>query len=138
MKRIDVPQFVGTYFPLDDSPEEYSSKEFLVAVDNPFIGMVELRADRLTKHQAVSVAKGIKKHIKKPVLGTVRHQSEIGYFFGTEKERWGMYKALIPCVDAVDVEIGFKGVRDKSIALAKKKKQACFSFFPSRSFPSKI
>ncbi|MCS6770748.1 MAG: type I 3-dehydroquinate dehydratase [Kiritimatiellae bacterium] len=69
----------------------------------PPCDLVELRADYLEAPRAVIPLLSAPRQV--PVILTIRHAREGGRWDGLETERMELYRAILPCVDAVDVEI---------------------------------
>lgn len=82
------------------------------------VDIAELRIDQFSSHEIEYVLGQVRKFRRLPTIATVRLQKEGGRYRKTEAERLLLFKALIPEVDAVDVEFGV-GIRDEVIEFAK-------------------
>jgi 3-dehydroquinate dehydratase-1 len=60
----------------------------------------------------------VKRIANLPILLTIRQFPEGGYFAGTEAERLDLFKGLLSEVDAVDIELYAKAIRDELITAA--------------------
>lgn len=67
--------------------------------------LVELRLDALDAPTPETVADFVRTYRDFPLLATIRHQDEGGGWRGNETERLACYEAVLPLVQAVDVEI---------------------------------
>lgn len=74
--------------------------------------LLELRADLCANggqpasaEELMRTVEQVRRAVPQPLLLTVRHPSEGGRFFGTEREREELILRLLPAVDAVDLEL---------------------------------
>lgn len=79
---------------------------------------VELRIDEFRDTAVEAVADECRRLAGIPLLATVRAAAEGGKWRGTEQERLGLYRAVLPLVDAVDIELSAKEIRGEVIEAA--------------------
>ncbi|MFA6244362.1 MAG: type I 3-dehydroquinate dehydratase, partial [Candidatus Hydrogenedentales bacterium] len=71
-----------------------------------------------------------------PLLATIRSSFEGGNWKGSEEDRLALFKAVLPKVDAVDIEISSLEIRDDVIAAARESgKPAIGSFHDFKGTP---
>ncbi|MCF6285223.1 MAG: type I 3-dehydroquinate dehydratase [Candidatus Hydrogenedentes bacterium] len=80
--------------------------------------IVELRLDALKEATPETCAAFSACYGHFPTLATIRHADEGGAWHGTEAERLDCFKAVIPVVDAVDVEIAVGSITGEVVATA--------------------
>jgi len=95
-----------------------SRAEILRAVE---LGMdlAELRIDLFAQTNVEHVLEEIAKFEGISLLATIRSPFEGGAWKASEDERMALFKAVIPKVDAVDIEISSQAIRDRVIAAAR-------------------
>lgn len=76
------------------------------------LDVAELRVDHFARFDAEHVIAQCDVFAGTPLLATIRSAAEGGGWKGPEPERLGLFRALLPRVDAVDVEIGSAIARD--------------------------
>lgn len=100
--------------------------------------LLELRIDCFKK-QDVAVVQKIVKHIqvkKLPMLATIRSKAEGGKSGISEKERLRLFQAVIPFVDAVDIELSSKKILRDVIKEARRfKKKVIVSYHNFKDTP---
>lgn len=69
------------------------------------LDVAELRVDLWASFAVEHVLATLERFAGVPTLATVRHADEGGGFRGPEPERLALYRALLPRVDAIDVEV---------------------------------
>ena len=74
------------------------------------LDIVEARVDRYTRHDKKYVIDEIKKFKSFPSIGTIRSKKEGGHWDRSDAERLSLFKAIIPAVDAIDIEISSKEI----------------------------
>src|SRR5262245_14212507 len=67
--------------------------------------VAELRADLCSAFGADHLLAALAPLAGVPTIATIRHADEGGGWRGSEADRLALYRALLPSVDAVDVEI---------------------------------
>lgn len=102
-------------------------------------GLVEARVDTFRELDPQSVSSSLKK-LKKitglPIILTIRSRAEGGMARMTEKERLGLFTALIPYADYVDIEVRSSGIFKNVVKSAKgKRKKVIASYHNFRSTP---
>lgn len=83
------------------------------------VDVAELRVDWYAGTDAGHALRQVRPFAGSPVLATVRSKDEGGYWAGDEPERLRLYEALVPEVDAVDVELASTEIRDGVVAAAR-------------------
>lgn len=100
--------------------------------------LLELRIDCFKRQDAVAVQK-IAKHIqakKLPMLATIRSKAEGGKSGISDKERLRLFQAVIPFVDAVDIELSSKKIlRDVIKEAHRFKKKVIVSYHNFKDTP---
>lgn len=87
--------------------------------------ILEARVDAFKRVEPASVARvvrGLRRH-GRPLIGTVRWRREGGKAALSEEERWALYRAIAPWVEAMDVELRATGLCERVIALAHRLKR---------------
>jgi len=92
------------------------------------LDVAELRVDLYGSFAAEHVLATLPTFAGVPTLATVRHADEGGGFRGTEAERLALYRALVPRVDAIDVEVASEIGRPAIAAARDAGKLAIASF----------
>jgi 3-dehydroquinate dehydratase-1 len=69
------------------------------------VALAELRIDHFARFDAAYVSAQIKRLHGLPVLATIRLAAEGGGWKGSETDRLALYQAILPQVDAIDVEL---------------------------------
>jgi len=100
------------------------------------LDVAELRVDRFARVDAASVLASLDVFAGVPLLATIRSAAEGGGWKGTEADRLALFRALIPRVDAVDVEIASEIARDVIDAARGAGKLAIASFHDFAKTPS--
>jgi 3-dehydroquinate dehydratase-1 len=95
-----------------------TDREAIAACMAQGVDVVELRVDHGADCGAEAVLAEVARLTPWPVLATIRWAPESGGWRGTEAERLALYRALLPAVDAVDVELEAREIRDGVIAAA--------------------
>jgi 3-dehydroquinate dehydratase I len=83
-----------------------ATRASVTALARAGLDVAELRVDRFVSVDTERVLAELAGFDGTPVLATIRARSEGGAYPGTESERLALYRALVPRVDALDVEIG--------------------------------
>jgi len=81
--------------------------------------LVELRLDALKEVSPAALKNFVGRYTAFPLLATLRHAGEGGGWRGNESERLEAYKAVLPLVHAVDVEIETGDIADEVVTLAR-------------------
>jgi len=102
--RIAVPFRDGT------------SQEHIAEARRLGMDIAELRIDLFSSRDAEAVLAEIDRHQGVPVLATIRSAAEGGDWKGDDDERLTLYKAILPHVAAVDVELSSVAIVDTVIA----------------------
>jgi 3-dehydroquinate dehydratase I len=102
--------------PLSDVEVRYDA-----AAARPYADLFELRIDHFENRDLSSVCETCHEAATHglPLLGTVRSAEEGGGIGLTESKRLQLFEAVVPVVDAVDIELGAP-IRSDVIALARK------------------
>ena len=80
--------------------------------------IVELRIDRFRDMTAAHVLEVFERYAGLPRIGTIRTRREGGGWDGTEEERLGLFTAIMPRIEAVDIELASNRINRKVIELA--------------------
>ncbi|MET7396235.1 type I 3-dehydroquinate dehydratase [Dactylosporangium sp. NPDC005572] len=83
------------------------------------VDVAELRVDWYSSADPAHVVDRVRAFRGVPTLATVRSKTEGGYWPGDEAERLRLYEALLPEVDAVDVELSATEVLPGVVAAAR-------------------
>ena len=100
----------------------------VVALASRGLDIAEIRVDHFARFDSAHVLAQLDVFAGVPVLATIRSAAEGGGWRGTEAERLALFRALIPRVDAVDVEIASEIARDVVTAARGAGKLAIASF----------
>ncbi len=85
------------------------------------VDLVELRIDQFSSRDPAYVLNEVGRYSGVPVLATIRMAAEGGAWNGSEEERLALYRAVLPLVQAVDVELAAEST---VVALAPEAKAA--------------
>lgn len=83
------------------------------------VDVAELRVDWYSSTQPEHALGQIRPFAGAPILATIRSKDEGGHWAGSEPERLRLYEAVMPEVDAVDVELASAEIRAGVIAAAR-------------------
>ena len=100
------------------------------------LDVAELRVDRFARVDAAAVLARLDVYAGVPLLATIRCAAEGGGWKGTEADRLVLFRALLPRVDAVDVEIASEIARDVVRDAQRTGKLAIASFHDFAKTPS--
>ncbi len=93
------------------------------------VDIMELRIDQYASFERVYVLNEIKKFGHFPTLATLRSRKEGGGWNQSEQARLDLFKAVIPHVDAIDIELSSSGILPQVIKAAHSKgKQVVVSY----------
>jgi 3-dehydroquinate dehydratase I len=95
-----------------------ASAETARAARDHGVDIAELRIDQFGSHEHAYVLNQVRKWSRLPTIATVRTEKQGGRYRQQESERLLLFKAVLPEVDAVDVELDAE-IRDQVIQLAK-------------------
>ena len=87
------------------------------------VDLVEYRIDQYASFETNYVLREIKKIKKFPTIGAVRPRREGGRWGRSEKARLDLFKAVMPHVDAVDIELSAKEILPDVVREARKRKK---------------
>ena len=100
------------------------------------VDIFELRVDRFASWNPAYVLKEIAKFTKWPVLATIRSKNEGGRWRDSEAGRLQLFRAVIPKVKMVDIELSSRSILKDVVKAAKKhKKQVIISYHDFKSTP---
>lgn len=114
----DVPRIVAVIAGATDQYPALAAKAKEGKAD-----ILEFRADfchGMQPRAIKSLLLEVKRAAGLPVLLTIRQFPEGGYFTGSESERLDLFRSLLSEVDAVDVELYAKTIRDDLVSAAHK------------------
>lgn len=80
--------------------------------------MIEVRIDQFADPTASHVLDRLKDFSGIPRIGTIRGKAEGGGWKGTEEERLRLYEAILPEVEAVDIELGAQSINRQVVGRA--------------------
>jgi len=80
--------------------------------------VLEFRVDEFSRHDSAFVAGEIKRFAGIPAIGTIRAAAEGGAWHGAEAERAALYQAILPHVDAIDIELSSSAIIDGIVSAA--------------------
>ena len=83
------------------------------------VAIAELRIDLFARHSADYVEAQVRRLAGLPTIATIRYAAEGGGWTGGEPERLALYRAVVPLIDAVDVELGATTILSDVAAFAK-------------------
>jgi len=83
------------------------------------VDLLELRVDQFEDRAADAVIERIKAFNAWPVLATIRSEQEGGQWDESEENRVALFKALIPEVDAVDIELSASDIFSEVVHAAR-------------------
>ena len=82
--------------------------------------IIELRVDTFSDKATGHVLEEAGKYAGLPVIGTIRMSEEGGGWRDNEARRLALYEAVMPAVNAVDIELGADAINREVIACARK------------------
>ncbi len=96
------------------------------------VDLVECRIDQYASFEAKYVVNEVKKIKGLPKIATIRLRREGGKWSLAETARLNLFKAVMPCVDAVDIELSAKEILPDLIREARRRKKivivSCHNF----------
>lgn len=78
------------------------------------LDIAEIRIDRCASDDVWLISNVIRRFSDVPTIATIRSRDEGGDWDGTEDERLALFNAIIPNVDAIDIELG-SGAINKAV-----------------------
>jgi len=102
-----------------------------------YADMIELRLDLIAGGDPIQTLMAVRKATAKPIIATVRLNTEGGMFQGSEKERIDLLIKAASYADYLDVEL-LAGQRDYAIALIKKPVIVSYHDFSGMPTESKL
>jgi len=82
------------------------------------LDVAEIRIDLFDRTDAGHVLEHVRRFRGLPTIATIRSREEGGEWRGTEKERLSLFRAVLPEVDAVDIELGSESILDEVVESA--------------------
>lgn len=82
--------------------------------------IAELRIDRFRSRKLRHVLRELRKYSRVPTLATIRSKKEGGQWTGGEAERLELFRAVLPHVGAVDIELSSRRILRDVVRAAKK------------------
>ncbi len=102
------------------------------------VDVVELRIDHFGFSEPDRVLEEVRRYAGIPVLATIRSSAEGGTWHGAEAARLDLFRALMPQVGAVDIEIASAEILPDVVAAARAAKRTVIgSFHDFEATPSK-
>ena len=87
------------------------------------MSIAELRIDLYSSYKKKYVLKEVLKFKKIGTIATIRSRKEGGAWKGSEKERLELFKAVLPHVDKIDVELSSAAILKKVVSEAHRLKK---------------
>ena len=113
------------------------SADILQQIEDYGLDVVELRIDLYSSFDTQHVIQEVKKLGKFSSIATIRLEKEGGEWNLSEQKRVALFKAIIPYVDAVDIELYSQSILKEVISAAHKaKKLVCVSYHNFDKTPS--
>ena len=101
------------------------------------MGIAELRIDLYSSYSNDHVLREVRKFKKIKTIATIRSKREGGQWTGHEKKRLALFKAVLPQVDTVDIELSSRSILKETIAEAHRlKKTVIVSYHNFKKTPS--
>lgn len=129
MQNIQIGDITAGTYPLIAVP--LTDKSVLSGVDAEDADIIELRVDmfeKLSGEYIKEIVGKAKDTLKKPVITTIRSYTEGGAVRISDKERESLFKAVIKCTDAVDIEIRSE-IFNRIVKLAHRHKKTAIGSF---------
>ena len=82
------------------------------------LDIAEIRIDRFERQDPAYVLEIVRRFRGLPTIATIRSKSEGGDWGGSEDERIAILKAVLPEVDAIDIELGSLAIVDDAVRSA--------------------
>lgn len=95
-----------------------TERQTITLAKNAGLDVAEIRIDLFHDTSVAHVLEELKKFTM-PVIATIRSKKEQGGWQGSEQDRIALFRAVIPRVDAVDVELGSTDIRSEVIQAAR-------------------
>lgn len=83
------------------------------------LDIAEIRIDRFGRYEHDHVLGVVRDLSELPTIATIRIPDEGGSWTGTEDERRDLFKAVLPEVDAIDIELNATEILTSVVAMAK-------------------
>ena len=83
------------------------------------LDVAELRIDRYSSHDEAYVLDHVRKFSGLPTIATIRTQDEGGEWIGSDEDRLSLFKAILPEVHGVDIELSSTRILPELVAAAK-------------------
>ncbi len=112
--RADVPLIAMSFADNDIDERVADSRELGVDV-------VELRIDQFSSTDTTYVTEQLRRFSEFPTIATIRTQDEGGRWAGSDEERLQLFRAAIPEVHGVDIELASEAILSDVVAEAREK-----------------
>ena len=100
------------------------------------VDVAELRIDLYSSFEHDYVLNEVAKYSQLPTIATIRLKDEGGKWHGTEQERLLLFKAIVPKVDAIDIELAATEILPEIVRVAKREDKMVFvSYHNFKSTP---
>ncbi|GBD99811.1 3-dehydroquinate dehydratase [bacterium BMS3Abin07] len=137
MQNLNIGNITVGKYPLIAVP--LTDAEVISATDVSGTDIIELRVD-MFRNQTVDYVKDIfiraRENLKKPIIATIRSESEGGAVPISDRDRKSIFKSIIDLTDAVDIEIRSE-IYGSIVNLARKhRKPSIGSFHDFNATPS--
>jgi 3-dehydroquinate dehydratase I len=82
------------------------------------LDVAELRIDRYSSAEVEHVVDVVRRFAALPTIATIRTKDQGGGWDGTESERFRLFEAVLPYVDAIDIELTATEIRSELVTAA--------------------
>ncbi len=89
---------------------DHTPRGFLRKAREKGVDVAELRIDQYTSFDPAHVLNEITKFKNFPTIATIRSREEGGGWNLSEKDRLSLFKAILPKIDAIDIELSAKAI----------------------------
>lgn len=99
------------------------STEMIQDIENLGLDVVELRIDQYSSFERQYVLSEVKKFKDFPSIATIRSEKEGGEWKLSDEKRWILFKAVLPYVNAVDIELYSRSILKEVVSAAHRLKK---------------
>ena len=116
---ISIPSFTSEELLLIASVADGVPGEWIERAREAGLDWIEFRIDRFSSADQKRVLEERARYADLPVLATLRTQQEGGEWAGSEKERLALFEAVLPDVEAADIELSSEEIREGVLEVAR-------------------
>lgn len=102
---------------------DQTSEDDFAAARTEGLDVFELRIDRYASTEVGDVIAEVRRFANVPTIATIRITDEGGEWNGTSEDRLELFRAVIPYVDAVDIELASSDILPHVVAAARADKK---------------